>query len=218
MGHPKEMLENVAKHVRADYEGDAYEVIIEKSLKGYRYIPDVQVVCRDTCVCVAEIGYTDAKKMAKYRHEKIPDIRWYTKEGKLVQHEKDVEKLASIETMLKKEKKDARIAGLQKNEDVLLPDFDNVKCLMLIRPLESGACSASGCKGTVFRQLMSTYKNYKMHGECSKCDFRIEYETHDWEDEEGLLYALFPIMRMIHVETWKEYEDILKARNLAKEE
>ncbi|MEI9478771.1 MAG: hypothetical protein WCO26_19675 [Deltaproteobacteria bacterium] len=64
-----------------------YKYLIEEKLKGSEIDiqPDIQVIDETGhVICVVEIGYTRPEKMALYKELKIPDIRWYSKDGKFV--------------------------------------------------------------------------------------------------------------------------------------
>jgi hypothetical protein len=55
--------------------------------------PDFQVVKNGKILCAVEIGYTDPEKISLYEKLKIPDIRWYQKDGRLVTKHKREQRL-----------------------------------------------------------------------------------------------------------------------------
>jgi hypothetical protein len=64
-----------------------YKYLIEEKLKGTEIDiqPDIQVIDdAGHVICVVEIGYTRPEKIALYKKLKIPDIRWYSKDGQFV--------------------------------------------------------------------------------------------------------------------------------------
>lgn len=88
MSHSYDLLDSFLKEIQKSYPSDlGYEYIIEERLKGSRIDiqPDIQVVDKaGHVICVVEVGYTRPEKIALYKELLIPDIRWYSKDGKFV--------------------------------------------------------------------------------------------------------------------------------------
>lgn len=86
MPHPKELIAGVVSILEKQYPPcDDYSYLLEQILVGsrVRMFPDIQIIQGGKVKCVVEIGYTRPEKFSEYRRRGIPDIRWYSKEGKL---------------------------------------------------------------------------------------------------------------------------------------
>lgn len=91
MGHPKELIEKFVAIMRETYkEIDGHVFRLEESLADHkpRIAPDIQVFDKDNkLISVVEIGYTRPEKIKIYRELGVQDIRWYSKEGELINAE-----------------------------------------------------------------------------------------------------------------------------------
>lgn len=96
MSHPVELIDRIAALVQRDYPTSEYAYITEKAIPGTRMHPDILVQdAKGQAVCAVEIGYTRPEKLTAYRRElKIPDVRWYDKQGNL--HADVVEKVVKV--------------------------------------------------------------------------------------------------------------------------
>jgi hypothetical protein len=87
MSHPRSLVEAIAAKLRQEYPAEAgHEYVFERALRGTnsRMMPDIAIFKAGQAVCVVEIGYTRPEKLTAYRDElKIPDVRWYDKQGTL---------------------------------------------------------------------------------------------------------------------------------------
>lgn len=88
MGHPRDLLELVAKTVRETYPEGPFSYSFEEFIPGEdrrRFSPDIIVRDQAGCICcLVEIGYTRPEKLTFYRQKmKIGDVRWYDKQGRL---------------------------------------------------------------------------------------------------------------------------------------
>lgn len=88
MPHPPALISNILGHVMQSYTGKDVAVEIEKKLplSNRLVYPDIQVFLSGVLVCVVEIGYTRPEKIKLYRDMGIKDIRWYSKDGELINH------------------------------------------------------------------------------------------------------------------------------------
>lgn len=85
MSHPAVLIQKIIALLERDYPPAVYKYVTEAAIPGTRMYPDVQVRSQhDQIVCVAEVGYTRPEKLTAYRDAlKIPDVRWYDKQGNL---------------------------------------------------------------------------------------------------------------------------------------
>ena len=92
MPHSIELIEKVRRIVERDYPPSMYRFEIEKAIPNTRMYPDILVRnLSDKIVCAVEIGYTRPEKLTAYRDKhKIPDVRWYDKQGNLHADVKEV--------------------------------------------------------------------------------------------------------------------------------
>jgi hypothetical protein len=85
MSHAPDLIARIRTLLESEYSPDSYSYIIEQCIAGTRMYPDIQI--RDASGhlrCVVEVGYTRPEKLTTYRHSlKIPDVRWYDKQGQL---------------------------------------------------------------------------------------------------------------------------------------
>jgi len=87
MPHPKELIEKIAEDLRKSYPDDAYKYVIEQGykLKTRKMQPDIQVFDNEeNLLCCVEIGYTRPEKLKQYHADGVPDVRWYSKAGELI--------------------------------------------------------------------------------------------------------------------------------------
>lgn len=85
MSHNADLIQSILAIVQKDYPADQFRFVTEKAIPGTRMRPDI-LVCdlEDRLRCVVEIGYTRPEKLTSYRDKlKIPDVRWYDKQGNL---------------------------------------------------------------------------------------------------------------------------------------
>jgi hypothetical protein len=84
MGHPRELLKSIESLLLEEYPKRDYTYEFERRIPGTRMAPDIWVKREEQIVCAVEIGYTRPEKLTAYRQElKIPDVRWYAKDGVL---------------------------------------------------------------------------------------------------------------------------------------
>jgi hypothetical protein len=85
MPHPAELIQKIRALVERDYPSHLYQYQTESIIPGTRMFPDILVTKRGGgMVCAVEVGYTRPEKLTAYRDQlKIPDVRWYDKQGKL---------------------------------------------------------------------------------------------------------------------------------------
>jgi hypothetical protein len=85
MPHSAELIETVRRLIERDYPSTQYVYRIERGIPGTGMRPDIMVCDQAGGVfCVVEIGYTLPEKLTAYRDDlKIPDVRWYDKQGRL---------------------------------------------------------------------------------------------------------------------------------------
>lgn len=70
-------------------------------------MPDILVTRCGSYVCAVEIGYTRPEKLTAYRNQlKIPDVRWYDKQGRL---HGDVRETVSIVTVAAQPARDVSV-------------------------------------------------------------------------------------------------------------
>jgi hypothetical protein len=85
MSHPAALIDKILAMLETDYPRREFRYQIEKLLPGTRMFPDILIF--DTAGdmrCAVEIGYTRPEKLTAYRQvHKIPDVRWYDKQGTL---------------------------------------------------------------------------------------------------------------------------------------
>jgi hypothetical protein len=88
MSHASSLIDSFLAQIRTSYPEElGHKYIIEETLKGtaINVQPDIQVLSKTgDVICVVEIGYTRPEKLALYKELKIPDIRWYSKEGEFL--------------------------------------------------------------------------------------------------------------------------------------
>lgn len=87
MPHNTDLIEFISKKLNETYPPESFRYLIERPLQGFnvKFFPDIQVLdYHDHLLCVVEIGYTRPEKIKFYYENKITDIRWYSKEGELV--------------------------------------------------------------------------------------------------------------------------------------
>lgn len=86
MSHSPALIHQICELLRQEYDVALYDYVIEKMIPGTRMFPDILVVDRASRKrqCAVEIGYTRPEKLTAYRTKlKIPDVRWYDKQGNL---------------------------------------------------------------------------------------------------------------------------------------
>jgi hypothetical protein len=85
MSHSAELIETVRRLIERDYPSTQYVYRIERGIPGTGMRPDIMVCDQAGGIfCVVEIGYTLPEKLTAYRDDlKIPDVRWYDKQGRL---------------------------------------------------------------------------------------------------------------------------------------
>lgn len=86
MAHDPSLIYRICELLRKDYDPTIYEFVIEKAIPGTRMHPDVVVrdISTKKIECAVEIGYTRPEKLTAYRKQlKIPDVRWYDRQGNL---------------------------------------------------------------------------------------------------------------------------------------
>jgi len=86
MGHAIELLDKIKDKLNKDYDPAVYTYLMEKKLIGThkRFFPDIQIVKEGKIKCIVEIGYTRPEKLSEYKKINIEDVRWYSKEGTLL--------------------------------------------------------------------------------------------------------------------------------------
>jgi hypothetical protein len=85
MGHSAELIQSILSKVQKNYPVEEFNFTIEQAIPGTRMYPDILVRDKlgNNC-CAVEIGYTRPEKLTAYRQKlKIPDVRWYDKDGNL---------------------------------------------------------------------------------------------------------------------------------------
>lgn len=91
MAHPRELITKIADLLAVEYPTTAYSYIYEKPINEWfrkqmqsKMSPDITILAGNKPVCVVEIGYTRPEKLTMYRETlRIPDVRWYAKDGTL---------------------------------------------------------------------------------------------------------------------------------------
>jgi len=86
MPHNKDVIQLVASQLHATYPESVFKYEYEKSfgLKDRRNQPDIQVFSPGgELICAVEIGYTRPEKLDLYRTSGVPDVRWYSRDGRL---------------------------------------------------------------------------------------------------------------------------------------
>jgi hypothetical protein len=86
LSHDPTLIRGICDLLEREYSPALYDYVIEKPILGTRMFPDIAIVKKSSkkIVCVVEIGYTRPEKLTAYRRElKIPDVRWYDKQGVL---------------------------------------------------------------------------------------------------------------------------------------
>lgn len=83
MSHPASLIARIVALLEHDYpKAFGYTYVLERAIPGTRFCPDVQVWSSGVLVCAVEVGYTRPEKLTAYRDIlRIPDVRWYDKEG-----------------------------------------------------------------------------------------------------------------------------------------
>jgi hypothetical protein len=88
VSHASDLIEGFLTKIEKDYPmGSGYKYLIEERLMGSEIDiqPDIQVIDKaGHVICVVEIGYIRPEKIALYKEFKIPDVRWYSKDGQFV--------------------------------------------------------------------------------------------------------------------------------------
>jgi hypothetical protein len=86
MGHPAELLDNIAKQLGSTYPAEHFKYVYEKPLRlsDRANQPDIQVFHGEKLLCAVEIGYTRPEKLKHYKTTGVPDVRWYSKSGELI--------------------------------------------------------------------------------------------------------------------------------------
>jgi hypothetical protein len=99
MPHSPELNAKIYSLVEQDYPATQYRYQFDKAIPGTRKRPDILVWDQvGYLVCVVEIGYTRPEKLTAYRDElKIPDVRWYDKQGRLHTDVKQVAVVVQVE-------------------------------------------------------------------------------------------------------------------------
>jgi hypothetical protein len=92
MPHPAGLIQKISRLVEQDYPRETHQYQVETLIPKTRMFPDILVRDRDdNMLCAVEIGYTRPEKLTAYRDElKIPDVRWYDKQGRLHADVKEV--------------------------------------------------------------------------------------------------------------------------------
>lgn len=97
MGHGKELLTKISSLLERDYPKAKHQYAYEVRLNGSvpKLYPDILIWRQDENItnklpmAVIEIGYTRPEKLMAYKDKyKIPDIRWYSKAGELINPQK----------------------------------------------------------------------------------------------------------------------------------
>lgn len=93
MAHPKELITKIADLLAVEYPPrSGFSFIYERPINQWfkkelgrsMMSPDITILSANRPVCVVEIGYTRPEKLTAYRNVlKIPDVRWYAKDGVL---------------------------------------------------------------------------------------------------------------------------------------
>lgn len=85
MSHPADLIARIRLQLEQDYNPAQYRYVIEQAIPKTRMFPDILIVRPDGGMqCAVEIGYTRPEKLTAYRRTlKIPDVRWYDKQGRL---------------------------------------------------------------------------------------------------------------------------------------
>lgn len=95
MSHPAELIQRIRALLERDYDPSQFAYDIEKAIPSTRLYPDIVVRRGAQIVCAVEIGYTRPEKLTAYRRKlKIPDVRWYDKQGRL--HADVLEKVVKV--------------------------------------------------------------------------------------------------------------------------
>jgi hypothetical protein len=100
MGHSAELIQKIRCLIEQDYLPGTYRYQSETSIPGTRMFPDILVSDQaNNMICAVEIGYTRPEKLTAYRDRfKIPDVRWYVKQGKLHADVKEVTVALTVQT------------------------------------------------------------------------------------------------------------------------
>lgn len=186
-GHGEKLLMACAKDLQETYPEHLYEYQFEKGIpQTSRMRPDVIVLRGGKVICVAEIGYTDAKKLKAYREFGIPDIRWYTKKMEMVLCEVAEKHDPVIE---------AAEASLPHMAQRLVLEAQRKFCEEgghLIFDVGCAQCEDDGsCKGEMegIEFIYFNDKKYRVVFECawnSDHDYDEEYK---WGDDDGPCYG-----------------------------
>jgi hypothetical protein len=85
VSHPGELLDRITTLLEQDYPPSEYRYLREQFISGTRMSPDIQIETKKgALICAVEVGYTRPEKLTAYRDVlKIPDVRWYDKQGNL---------------------------------------------------------------------------------------------------------------------------------------
>jgi hypothetical protein len=86
MSHDHTLICRVCETLKQEYDPTLYDYVVEKMIAGTRMFPDITIVAKWSrkIVCVVEIGGTSPDKLiAGYGELKIPNVRWYDKQGVL---------------------------------------------------------------------------------------------------------------------------------------
>jgi hypothetical protein len=85
VSHSPELIKQIYALVERDYPSSLFKFEFERPLPKTRMFPDIAVYDgKGRAVCAVEIGYTRPEKLTAYRKKhRIPDVRWYDKQGDL---------------------------------------------------------------------------------------------------------------------------------------
>jgi hypothetical protein len=201
MPHDLALIRRICALLEREYDPALYEYVIEKVIPGTRMHPDVAIKGKASgkIQCVVEIGYTRPEKLTAYRRElKIPDVRWYDKQGVL--HADVTEKTVKVTVEIVP-------PGAMAIYDVLWEEIGcwNEDCLAAIRKeldinccLDSGALFCAECEDSIakmqFRHVstMIVMDNFKVFlpSCCYKCGSKF------FADEENIdAYNLIQTIR-----------------------
>jgi hypothetical protein len=131
MPHSPELIANILCHIQQSYPAEhRFEIERPLFLKDRRMQPDIQVFDQaGELVCVVEIGYTRPEKLKRYRQLDIPDVRWYSKAGELV------DDYVSIERKIEVIERSFVFKGDPWRQVYAVPDDQAVPCGAVIRQI-----------------------------------------------------------------------------------
>jgi len=88
MSHALDLMERFLTMIKKDYLPElGFQYSIDEKLRASdkNIRPDIQVIDKvGHVVCVVEIGYTRPEKLTLYHEIGIKDVRWYSKDGQIV--------------------------------------------------------------------------------------------------------------------------------------